>query len=214
MLDPNEREKILQQKRDTAKRWREAHPEESKLRGKEGYKKNPESGIKRACEHKKKLRATPEGRAKLKAQTRSEYLRNKDKEAARQKANYADPKFVAKRNAYIRNKEQTDPHFKLKRRLSCRVKNALILHKGKKADKTTKLIGCSIPDLVEHLEKQFQPGMTWDNYGEWHIDHKKPCASFDLTRPEEQFKCFHFSNLQPLWASDNLSKGAKLDWKP
>ncbi len=51
--------------------------------------------------------------------------------------------------------------------------------------------------------------MTWDNYGKWQIDHKIPCASFDLTDPEQQKSCFHFSNLQPLWAKDNNSKGAK-----
>jgi HNH endonuclease. len=56
--------------------------------------------------------------------------------------------------------------------------------------------------------------MSWDNYGRdgWHIDHIRPCASFDLTDPEQQRQCFHYTNLQPLWAADNIRKGAK--WQP
>jgi hypothetical protein len=71
--------------------------------------------------------------------------------------------------------------------------------------------GCSIEDLKQHLELQFKPGMTWDNYGTfgWHIDHIKPCVSFDLTDEIQVRACFHYSNLQPLWWRENLSKGTK-----
>ena len=70
-------------------------------------------------------------------------------------------------------------------------------------------------ELKIYLESLFQEGMTWDNYNfyGWHIDHIIPIASFDLSDPEQQKKCFHYTNLQPLWASDNLQKGVKLDWK-
>jgi len=70
-----------------------------------------------------------------------------------------------------------------------------------------KLVGCSIDFLKQHLENKFKPGMSWKNYGKWHIDHIRPCASFDLRKPAEQKKCFHYSNLQPLWAKENLVKG-------
>jgi hypothetical protein len=73
--------------------------------------------------------------------------------------------------------------------------------------RTHEYIGCSIAELREHLQKQFTARMSWDNYGAWHIDHKRPCASFDLSKREEQLACFHFTNLQPLWAADNISKG-------
>lgn len=65
---------------------------------------------------------------------------------------------------------------------------------------------------MAHLEAQFAPGMTWENRGEWHVDHIRPLASFDLTDPEQLRTASHYTNLQPLWASDNLAKGARLDW--
>ena len=69
------------------------------------------------------------------------------------------------------------------------------------------LLGCTIQEARNHIEKQFIDGMSWENYGKWHIDHIKPCASFDLTKENDQRKCFHYTNLQPLWAKDNLVKG-------
>ena len=72
------------------------------------------------------------------------------------------------------------------------------------------LTGCTLEELKEHLASKFTEGMTFENYGKWHIDHILPCASFDLLLPEEQPKCFHYTNLQPLWAIDNMKKGAKI----
>jgi len=76
---------------------------------------------------------------------------------------------------------------------------------------TMEYVGCYITYLREHLEKKFTEGMSWENIGEWHIDHIKPCDSFNLDIEEERHKCFHYSNLQPLWAQENLEKGAKYD---
>lgn len=75
-----------------------------------------------------------------------------------------------------------------------------------KSDSTLALIGCSIEYLREYLASKFQEGMSWDNYGEWHIDHIRPCCSFNLSDPNQQKECFHYTNLQPLWAIDNLKK--------
>lgn len=72
------------------------------------------------------------------------------------------------------------------------------------------LIGCSIEDLRAHIESQFQPGMTWENYGKWHVDHIRPCVSFNLLDPMQQQECFHYTNLQPLWAEDNIKKGGRV----
>ena len=93
-----------------------------------------------------------------------------------------------------------------------RLLQAIQTQNAKKGSKTRELIGCSYADLRKYLENLFQPGMSWENHGEWHIDHIRPCASFDLTDPEQQKQCFHFSNLQPLWAVENRRKNAK--WLP
>jgi hypothetical protein len=79
----------------------------------------------------------------------------------------------------------------------------------KKTVSFSKSIGKKSEALKEYLESKFLPGMTWENYGidGWHIDHIRPCSSFDLNNPEELKKINHYSNLQPLWAKDNLAKG-------
>ena len=80
-----------------------------------------------------------------------------------------------------------------------------------KSAKTAVLLGCPWEQLRAHLEKQFLPGMTWQNYGKrgWEVDHIAPCARFDLSDPAQQRACFHYSNLQPLWRLDNQRKGAR-----
>jgi Prasinovirus endonuclease VII len=104
---------------------------------------------------------------------------------------------------------ETDPIFKLsesiRKKLRCRLRYANI----SKVSKTFALIGCSISELKAYLEANFYDGMTWANYGSyWHIDHIRPCASFDLTKIDQQHLCFHWSNLQPLLASQNFTKSA------
>ena len=83
------------------------------------------------------------------------------------------------------------------------------LKRNSKSSHTLDYIGCSLSKLKIYLENQFIEGMSWENYGKWHIDHIRPCVSFDLSSIEEQHKCFHYSNLQPLWEKDNLSKNDK-----
>lgn len=79
-----------------------------------------------------------------------------------------------------------------------------------KSGSTLELLGCSIKEFKIHLETQFTRGMNWDNYGLWHIDHRIPCASFDFSYSEQQEICFHYTNLQPLWAEENFRKGSKI----
>lgn len=112
---------------------------------------------------------------------------------------------AAWRAIYVRLRR--DPFYRAKQNLRSRIYRAL---KGgeKKSAKTFVLLGCSPEHLKTHIEKQFRLGMNWGNYGSvWHIDHVRPCANFDLSDPAQQRDCFHFSNLQPLFAKENLSKG-------
>jgi len=95
-----------------------------------------------------------------------------------------------------------------------RIGGALRKKQNIKHKRTLELLNCSVDFLKKYIEKKFNTtkntkGMTWDNYGEWHIDHIRPCANFDLSKEEEQKKCFNYKNLQPLWAKDNLSKNDK-----
>jgi len=117
----------------------------------------------------------------------------------------ANPKYAS---AYIKKKRRDDIVFALKLRLRNRFRQ--VLNGGRKHGRSIDLVGCSWLELKEHIEKQFKPGMTWENRSEWHVDHKLPCKMFDLTDPEQQRKCFHFSNLQPLWAQENWDKNAKI----
>lgn len=112
---------------------------------------------------------------------------------------------------YITERRKTDPAFRLLGNLRHRVYSALKKSGVQKTDSTIELTGCTIKQLRIFLEAEFEPGMSWDNYGEWHIDHMKPCVKFNLEDPEEQKKCFHWTNLQPLWAIDNLKKGARYE---
>ena len=99
-------------------------------------------------------------------------------------------------------------------RLRSRLRQALRLQSAKKKlDKTLSLTGLMLPDLKNYIESKFTEGMSWGVFRKnIHIDHIRPCASFDLTDPEQQKQCFHFTNLQQLWAADNLRKGDS--WTP
>lgn len=70
------------------------------------------------------------------------------------------------------------------------------------------VLGCDMKTLKNHLESQFAKGMSWDNYGKWHVDHIKPISKFDLSDDEQIKECFNYCNLQPLWAADNIRKGS------
>jgi hypothetical protein len=139
-------------------------------------------------------------------QTKKWHQKNKQK-LIKYKKNYCQShrKEIAE---YNRSKRKTDVNFKISGYLRGRLYQSL---KGfYKSNSAIKLLDCSIEKLKKQLKKQFTEGMSWSNYGKWHIDHIRPCASFDLSKPSEQRKCFHYTNLQPLWAAENQSKSDKL----
>ena len=116
------------------------------------------------------------------------------------------------RKREFHERQKANPNYVIKVRVSGRIRAAIKECCGKKAARSMDLTGCSVDYLRQHLEAQFQPGMTWANnslHG-WHIDHIIPCAAFDLTDPDHQRMCFHYTNLRPLWGKDNMSKNDKL----
>jgi hypothetical protein len=166
----------------------QANPEKAKARAKAYYQADPE---KQKARVKARYQANPE---KVKAQIKAWKKANPEKEKAYDKARYQA------------NKD--DPCFKVMMSQGDRISKAL---KGiKMAAPAKELVGGSWETLVAHLESKFEDWMTWENHGSWHIDHIKPCSSFDFNDPQQQYECFHWTNTQPLRASENRSKGSKV----
>lgn len=122
-----------------------------------------------------------------------EYTKQKRKDNRKLRAQY-EREVLSKR-----------PEYKMRQALRKRLK--LALKSNKTSLKTLQILGCTMSFFKTYLESKFTEGMTWDNHGEWHLDHIKPLASFDLTKDSEILKAGHYSNIQPLWAIDNLKKG-------
>ena len=152
-------------------------------------------------------------RALITPQQRAKYRSLQDKEA---KAAYMKkcrlknkPSIRRHQNLYRQKKTKIDLSYRLANVLRRRLNHAL---KGNvKKGSAVKDLGCTIPELIHHLESKFKPGMTWSNYGfnGWHIDHIIPLCKFDLTDVIQLKKACHFSNLQPLWKEENLKKGGR-----
>jgi hypothetical protein len=161
-----------------------SHVREHKRIYTRSYKRRPEVRL-RENERERAWRRTPEGK--------------------RQKRIYVERR-KPRANAKYRERYRTDINFRLRHALRSRI--GLVLRQRRPREESViELIGCSINDLRLHPERLFKPGMTWENHGQWHIDHVVPCAHFDLTDPGARKQCFHFSNLQPLWAAENIRKG-------
>ena len=157
-------------------------------------------------------------REKIATRNKKHYENNREKLLTRHKKYRENHREQI--SAYIKNRRKkinatqrkwrSTPEGKIRNVL--RVGISRVLHGNPKAATTLKLLGCSIEYFRSYIEKQFKSGMTWDNHGfyGWHLDHIKPCVSFDLTNPEQQRECFHYTNFQPLWRRENMSKHAKI----
>ena len=114
-------------------------------------------------------------------------------------------------NAYNRKRRRNNLQHRVSENLRAGFKQALAaqLKSSFTSNASFKLLGCSFEKLKVHLEKGFKDGMSWGNYGDWHIDHIKPLCMHDLSSEKEQADACHYTNLQPLWASENTSKGGR-----
>ncbi len=140
--------------------------------------------------------------------------KHQERERERRKQYYYDnwDKERKTKNAYYNECTSFNPQHKLSGTIRNRIWYSL---KRKKAGRPWELlVGYTLKDLMNHLEKLFKKGMTWANYGQWHVDHKIPISAFNFNVPEDiDFKrCWALENLQPLWAKDNVSKNNRIQF--
>ena len=181
----------------------------------------------KSCAYKEQKRFYSNNKEKVKTRV-AEYARKNQEQIKGYKTEYQtnNKEYEAKRKRrwYQNNRELTInravANKREKRRIDpmCRLNDSIgggifkAIRENKAGHRWEELVGYTLSQLRAHIEKKFLPGMTWDNYGKWHIDHILPKASFFFAKAsEDDFKkCWDISNLQPLWAEDNIRKGAKI----
>jgi hypothetical protein len=160
------------------KKWQKANPEKRSIARKKYYDANFEE-----------LAA----KSRIKSPSKQKRIKNYNES------------YKPRRNSLNAQRRLVDIVYKLKGNLRSRLRQAL--KRNSKKGSAVKDLGCTIQELKEYIEVHFEPGMTWDNYGKWHLDHIKPLSMFDL-QDETQFKeAVNYMNLQPMWAEENISKG-------
>jgi hypothetical protein len=182
-------EEVKQKKKDYHKKYYEKNKDLIIKRSRENALKNPEKKKEYLKEYNKK------NYKKIK-EKRKDYLKNWNKE---NKEYY---------NEYRKNKRKNSGFERLKHNLRNRTNLAFRCNYWKKGKGTEQLLGADFDTVRNHLESLFDEKMTWDNYGEWHIDHIIPLSS--AKTESELIDLFNYKNTQPLWAKDNLSKGNRL----
>jgi len=153
---------------------------------------------------------------KTKEYKKDYYSNNKDKIKANIEVNKEEIR-IKKQKYYQNNKDRLNRSHKLyldsniSAKIAARIRTRIWIAIKNKSCSLPEYLGCSLDDLVLHLELKFTDNMSWNNYGKWHIDHIKPLILFDLTDIDQLKQACHYSNLQPLWGKDNVSKGARYD---
>lgn len=214
--DKTKKDGLQSKCRDCGKKYTKKHYKNNKevysKKGKVNYLKNKDSVTKKhqewrdknpdyfktwRKENPEKISELENNRCKEKIKVQHTTWRSKNKE------------YITLYNReYTKRRRKEDVQFKLA--INLRGRLSKIIRNNKRAGSAVKDLGCTLGELKNHLESQFTEGMTWDNYGEWHIDHMYPLSRVDLTNREEFLKVCNYKNLQPLWAIDNLKKSNKL----
>lgn len=176
------------------KEWRTKNPERQRQLGRDQSKRLVEKGG--HLKYSRKYYAN--NKAKCHASTERWKQDNRDAWREIQRASF-------------KRRLAKDPEFRFA--IKIRAKIRLLLRGKRKSAPTEQLLGCKIADLRKWLELHWKPGMSWENYGlhGWHIDHIRPVVSFDLSKPEDQKACWHYTNLQPLWWKENLEKSDRYE---
>ena len=208
-------------------KWRKENPEYSSMASKKWREKNPE----RMQKYRKELyaiqRQNPDYMEKQRINAKIHHEKNKN-----------DPEYIRKRSIYFKKHREENKEYYVKYRkehleqkriwmreryanniqykLARLIRGRLqkLIKREQRSGSAVHDLGCTLEELKIHLENQFEEGMTWDNWKPdgWHIDHIKPLSKFDLTDPVQFKEAVHYTNLQPLWWHDNISKGNKSDW--
>lgn len=175
----------------------------------------------KACSNAANKKYREENPEKAKASTRGWAERNAERKKAtvkawsernRERQSALSKAWKAKNRARIRDNHNRrfsqNPILRVHKAIRERLRFSLLFDSG--GLRTFELLGYSRDDLKVHLERQFLKGMSWDNYGEWHVDHIVPLSTFPMSEIDEIRACWALSNLRPLWAKDNLSKRASI----
>ena len=203
--------------KEQSRQWRKNNPERDKELHKQWAIKNKEKILQSVRKATKKWVANHPQKAKR--IWLDYYYRNREKILQEKKKNYNSVIECAKAEkyrranldkvrAYVKKRRKEDVQYRLASYLRSRL--AGFLRGKERHGSAVKLLGCSLDELKIHLEKQFESDMTWSNYGKWHLDHKIPLSSFDLTDISHLQQACHHTNLQPLWARENIIKSNKL----
>lgn len=185
------------------KLYNKEYCESNKEKLRENRKVYNKENKERFKERNKKLR---EKNKDIKREYNKIYNKNNEIRIKQYKKNYRENN-RDKINKYAQKYRNNNVNAKIASLIRTRIRVVLKLSNAKKPNSSIKLLGCSIDFLRKYIESKFTKGMTWENHGlyGWHLDHVKPCVSFDLSNLEQQKLCFNYTNLQPLWATTKIA---------
>jgi hypothetical protein len=199
------RKKNRDKANESAKKWRQNNPKKYEETVRKYLEKNPNMTSK---ERNKVYRLSDEYREKLSIKRKERYKNNLVEEREKRKEYYHQNKEKSRRNSdkWKKNKMKEDGFFRMKKNLRDRIRGYLI--KENKSKRTMDIVGLDKTQFKSYIQDKFTEGMSWNNYGEWHLDHIIPlCSAKD---ENEALLLNNYTNLQPLWAEDNLRKNRKL----
>lgn len=199
------REKNREKVNQAARNYRKNNPEKYKETIKKYLEKNPNMT---STERSRKYRESEEWKEKFRESGRKSYLKNIEKHKEEYKKYYHQNKKVLnkKKVDWVKKRRKKDGFFRMKENIRGRIRD--FLNGRDKSKKTNEIVGLDNTKFKNYIESKFTDGMTWENYGKWHLDHIIPIS--EAKNIEELYSLNHYTNFQPLWAEDNLKKWKKI----